>query len=275
MNIYRIVSWNDNFENNRTRELVKMRWVPVPNAFDGDSYTVFVDHKDGAAYLGAWLAIVQVASKCDTRGTLVRHNGKPHTSATLSRMTRLPEKLFDKVIDRLCSEDVGWLEIIGTHGDTEIPHVPATIPQEPAQKEGRKGIEKKEVYGELGKVKLTSSEYSKLLSKHGKVRISAAIEVLDTYIGSKGDKYKSHFAVFKDNSWIWERVPASEQQAPKTLSQEGEYNNALLAIINQYDFEEDKSRYWKACWDKYRDIPKIMGVHVVNAAMEQIKKEQG
>jgi hypothetical protein len=34
---------------------------------DGDGYTELVDHDDGAAHLGAWCAIVQIASKCDPR----------------------------------------------------------------------------------------------------------------------------------------------------------------------------------------------------------------
>jgi len=70
-----IKNWDKHFENNRTRDLKQMRWVPFPNSHDGDGYTELVEHKNGPAHLGCWVAIVQVASKCDTRGTLLRGGG--------------------------------------------------------------------------------------------------------------------------------------------------------------------------------------------------------
>jgi hypothetical protein len=66
----RIVDWELHFENNRTKELKRLTWVPFPNRHDGDGYTELLDHPDGAAHYGAWCAMVQVASKCDPRGTL-------------------------------------------------------------------------------------------------------------------------------------------------------------------------------------------------------------
>jgi hypothetical protein len=62
MNILRIRDWSEHFENNRTKELVRMAWVPVPNKQDGDGYTELLDHVNGAAHLGAWIAIVELAS---------------------------------------------------------------------------------------------------------------------------------------------------------------------------------------------------------------------
>jgi len=66
--------------------------------------------------------------------------------------------------------------------------------------------EQKKPYGELKKVMLTDSEYSKLQSKHSPERLAAAIEVLDGYCASKGKAYKDFYAVFKENSWVWDRV---------------------------------------------------------------------
>ncbi len=34
-----IRNWSENFENNRTRDLKEMKWIPVPNKHDGDGYT--------------------------------------------------------------------------------------------------------------------------------------------------------------------------------------------------------------------------------------------
>jgi hypothetical protein len=37
--LYRIVDWDELFENSRTRQMKKMTWVPLPNKHDGDGYT--------------------------------------------------------------------------------------------------------------------------------------------------------------------------------------------------------------------------------------------
>jgi len=115
----RIKDWSFHFENNRTRELKKLDWVPVPNKMDGDGYTELVDHEDGAAHLGAWTAIVEIASKCEPRGVLRRAGRNPapacgdvfcvpHDAASLSRLSRLSEKVFVDAIPRLIA--IGWLE---------------------------------------------------------------------------------------------------------------------------------------------------------------------
>jgi len=120
--------WEANFENNRTRELKALGWVPMPNRQDGDGYTELLDHANGAAHYGAWTAIVQVASKCDPRGTLVRHGQKPHDSGSLARITRIPKEVFDEAIPRLI--DIGWLDAVTDDVDEscDIPHQPAVIP---------------------------------------------------------------------------------------------------------------------------------------------------
>ncbi len=133
MKLYRITNWNETYENNRTRELKSMAWVPVPNTHDGDGYTTLVDRKNGAAILGAWLVILQVASKCEPRGTLVRDGGKPHDARSLSRMTRLPEQIIKEAIE-ICSIETQWLEIAEvaeeSQDDAEIPQDGAEIPQD-------------------------------------------------------------------------------------------------------------------------------------------------
>jgi hypothetical protein len=124
MTAYKIVGWGKYYENNRTRELKRMAWVPMPNKFDGDGYTYLVDGPTGAACFGAWCALVEVASRCDVRGTLLRTGGAPHDSESLSRITRLPEKIWNEVLPILVS--IGWIERY------EIPQEGAGIPQEGA-----------------------------------------------------------------------------------------------------------------------------------------------
>lgn len=125
MTAYRIRDWSKHFENNRTRELKELRFVILPNKHDGDGYTELLDHPNGAAHYGAWVAMVQVASKCDVRGTLMRDGDRPHDPASLSRLTRLPEKVFKEAIPRLVQ--VGWIEPLPEHNQSD-----STIPQEGA-----------------------------------------------------------------------------------------------------------------------------------------------
>lgn len=131
MEILRIRNWDDNFENNRTRELKNISWVPVPNSFDGDGFTVLTNHKNGIQHYGAWILILGVASKCEMRGTLLRRNKKPHDSASLSRMTGVSKEIFDEVIPRLLDNEIGWLEIVDEQGLTTIPHPPAKTSHAP------------------------------------------------------------------------------------------------------------------------------------------------
>ena len=128
--ILRVKNWDALYENNRTRGLKAMAWVPVPNKHDGDGYSALVDDPSGAAHLGCWLAALQVASRCVPRGTLVRDNGKPHTAESLARMTRLSKAAFEQAIPRLLA--VEWLEISdeqcgeGPQHDAGIPHLNGT-----------------------------------------------------------------------------------------------------------------------------------------------------
>ena len=96
----KIKNW-DQYENNRTRNMADMRWVPVPNRFDGDQITEVIE--EGAAIYGAWVAVLLVASRCKPRGELIRENGEPHNAKTLARRTRLPQKDFDRAIPILIS----------------------------------------------------------------------------------------------------------------------------------------------------------------------------
>jgi len=109
--LYRIVDWGQHFECAQSRKHKALKWVAVPNKFDGDGYTVLVDHADGAAHYGAWCAIMLVASRCDPPGTLVRASGEPHTADSIARMTRIPAATITVTIARLTSRDIGWLEV--------------------------------------------------------------------------------------------------------------------------------------------------------------------
>ena len=171
--IYAIAGWADRYENNRTRDLKTMAWVPVPNSHDGDGYTQLVCRENGAAYLGAWLAILQVASKCDPRGTLLRDGQKPHDAHSLSRMTRLPADILQAALD-VCTHECNWLIIKEAHDGAGKPqegaglsHPPAGLSQEgagiphPSAKKGREGNERERTSRAAGADPLNHHETSK------------------------------------------------------------------------------------------------------------------
>jgi len=67
-------------------------------------------------------------------------------------------------------------------------------------REEKRREEKKNSYGELKNVKLKPEEYQKLLDLVGEEIVSVMIFELDTYIGSTGRKYNSHYATIL--SWL-------------------------------------------------------------------------
>ncbi len=132
-----IVDWDKHYENNRTRELKELRWVPMPNSHDGDGYTQLIDHPNGAAHFGAWCALVEVASRCDVRGTLLRKGKIPHDPVSLERMTRIPASLWEEALPRFAN--IGWIKpyTIPQEG-AGMSQGDAEIPQEGASPEGKK-----------------------------------------------------------------------------------------------------------------------------------------
>lgn len=116
--MYRIKDWYQLFENNCTREVKRMDWVPVPNRMDGAGYTALVDHPNGAAHLGAWLAMIEISSRQKVRGLFPQESAE--LSQVLARMSRLPAGLFEEVLPRLLQ--IGWIE-----RDSEIPQESAEL----------------------------------------------------------------------------------------------------------------------------------------------------
>ena len=86
---------------------------------------------------------------------------------------------------------------------------PKENPKEPKEKNtrARKPKIEKLRFGQFGNVLMTQEEHDKLMAEHGE-RGKRAIAKLDAFIGSKGDKYKSHYmAMF---SWVLRAVDEDE-----------------------------------------------------------------
>ena len=91
--LYRIVDWDKHFESAQSRKVERLTWVRVPNKHDGEGYTELLDHPNGAAHYACWMAIVQVASKCQPRGSLLRDG--PSAAKPASRPNASPRRFPD------------------------------------------------------------------------------------------------------------------------------------------------------------------------------------
>ena len=143
LKLYKIKDWQKHFENNRSRTVEKLSWVAVPNSHDGENFTQIITAKNGAEIFAAWVLLVQVASKCQPRGTLLRGDGRPHDSASLSLKTRAPEKWFELCL-KFLTENTDWLEFedIADGCQPTVRQVSADCQAgDEGRKEGRKGRE--------------------------------------------------------------------------------------------------------------------------------------
>jgi hypothetical protein len=108
MKYLRIVGWSDYFETNESRKIVKLNWVATPNGHDSIAFCELLTHANGLAHYGAWNLILQLASKCPTRGLLKNGKGIAYTARTIAMVTRAPERIVAEALERLVA--IGWLE---------------------------------------------------------------------------------------------------------------------------------------------------------------------
>jgi hypothetical protein len=128
--LYRIRDWSTIFENNRTRELKRLDWVPLPNKLDGFGVRSILSRLDGLDIFAIWILLIELASKCNPRGSLIRSRGTPHTPATLAMVFSSPALTPEKIasaLDVLCLPEMRWVEMVES-----IPQEGAGFPQEGA-----------------------------------------------------------------------------------------------------------------------------------------------
>ena len=125
----RIRNWDAKYETHESRKVHRLEWVKIPNDLIDLGYRQLIDHPDGAAHLGAWLGIVEVASICKPRGTLAE-NSTCLSSKHLFLKTGLPEVLFQAAIPRLIA--IGWLEDVADL-PANSPGIASGSPEDPAE----------------------------------------------------------------------------------------------------------------------------------------------
>ena len=138
--VYRIRNWNKHFEKSQTKKVSRACWVPLPNKHDGKSYRRLMRMKNGPALYGAWVLIVQVASKCPTRGVLLDEDGAL-SADDLAMKTDAPVELFEQALKVLSSKEVRWLE--STDDPSTLPaqpqRNPSTLPDHSRALDNRTG----------------------------------------------------------------------------------------------------------------------------------------
>ena len=124
---YRIKNWKGCFEVAQNGACKTWSWIAVPIKHDGKSYRRLMALPNGAALYGAWILIAAVAAKCDTRGMLI-DDDEPLTAEDLFFKTGAPEELFSEALEVLCSDRIGWLEVVNLeHTEATLEHTEATL----------------------------------------------------------------------------------------------------------------------------------------------------
>jgi len=131
MKLYTIRDWSTIYENNRSRVIRDLRWVPLPNRMDGENFCAIMNHPRGAEIFSAFVLMVEIASTCSPRGTLIRGNGIPHTAHTLANRCRCRVAWFEIGLHFLENE-TDWLvvtDITPERHPPDVANVTSTTPE--------------------------------------------------------------------------------------------------------------------------------------------------
>jgi len=128
-------------------------------------------------------------------GTLYNEQDKPATIEDLCFMLDLPKQTLMSAIQALIKS--GWMDDYGNFQNLpKIPGISGTLQElnsiqyKSIQDKDKKNPSKKQY---LDHVFLTNEEHTKLIERFGVKETAIWIDKLDSYIGSKGKKYKSHY----------------------------------------------------------------------------------
>lgn len=119
----------------------------------------------------------------------------------------------------------------------------ATQEQGKQRKQSKQGINKVH-YAEF--VQLTEEEYSKLVDVYGEEMTKECIEILNTYKGSTGKKYKSDYMTMTPTSWVPKRYHEDQERKLKVVTG-GQYRERPSAI------NKIQEMYKKALEDEQRE----------------------
>jgi hypothetical protein len=132
---YRIKDWNRLYETSESRKLKALAWVSIPNSMTTQGYTALLDHPNGAAHFGAWVALVEICSARkprEMRGVIPESDGTiAGISRCLGRISRISSSIFCELLPRLLNDpDILWIEQIPEH-QQNLPEHQQNLPASP------------------------------------------------------------------------------------------------------------------------------------------------
>ena len=238
MKFYSIRNWAALFENNRSRTVDKLTWVAIPNRHDGENYSALITSKDGAEIFAAWVLVIQVASKCQPRGSLLRGDGKPHDPASLSLKTRAPAKWFEKCLSYL-ELNTDWLEVQEVASDCQPPDTRLTPACQPGD-EGGKGRERIERIEGKGAFSVDSMAILDLLNKQtGKAfrLVDSNLSVIEARLKEPGVTIEGVRQMVIRQCQKWKGTGMAEYLRPATLFGKEKFDGYYAAkdqpVINE------------------------------------------
>jgi hypothetical protein len=240
MKLYTIAEWARHFETYETKKLEALKWVAVPNKHDGLGFRSISAERDGIALYGAWVLILQLASKSpkEKRGQLIR--GKvPIDAHGMSLMTGFPKKVFERALDFFSNPRIGW--ILAEEWQDELPF-PAVKTADHAGKtacmewNGMEGMEGKGKVGRaVGTAPTSDLEFLAELGKNDAYRgINVAQEFAKMEAWCKVNKKQPSRRRFVN--WLNRATGDRPMQGsrPTTVSRSAEPNNWRSRMKEHY-----------------------------------------
>lgn len=235
MNVYQIKDWNDHYENNRSRKVKDLAWVPIPNRHDGEAYSRLMIQKDAAIYFSTWILLLQVASRCHPRGSLLTSSGIPHTPESLSIKTRGKLEWFEKSLPFLVQ--IGWMSVSRHDDATVMP--PSCQSGDEERRERKNGMEDEEA---LNKAKDVLS-YLNAKSHKNFETVNSNLKFITSRL-NEGYTVEKLKAVVDDKCSKWlNDVKMNEFLRPSTLFNAekcAQYSGQIGSKVNKKQFMNSK-----------------------------------
>jgi len=117
----RIKHWEKLYENSRSRRIERLTWVPIPNKHDGLGLARIMNEKDGFEIFACWILLLQVASKCKPRGSLIDDEGYPLDSFSIIikvGAAKNKQKVMERAISFILQ--LRWIERVICKTDPEL-----------------------------------------------------------------------------------------------------------------------------------------------------------
>jgi hypothetical protein len=226
MILYSIRDWDNRYETHDTRKLKSLKWVLVPNRFDSVGLIRIKRQKDSALIFSGWILLLELASKCDPRGTLV-HDGIPLSPEDAGELTGFPVEIFKRALSFLATPEIGWI-IAKSFENSQSPGMPGESTVDPGCSTENLPLNRKESKVKERKVSVSSffpedfsiTEEIRIWAKRKGYRSPESLfDKFKLYHKSKGSKFKDWYSAFQN--WIIkdaEYNPINNNTGPKTIT---------------------------------------------------------